>query len=308
MKDLLKKENNSGQALLIIIIALSAIVTVVLSVVSRSVIDVRTTSKQEESVRAFSAAEAGVEKALVTGSVGSVITDSGELQSANYSANVTNFAQGQPRFVHPKELISGDSATIWFVSHDPNTNSLVCNPPTSPCFTGNSMRICWGNAGTSGSTATTPAIEVSVLYDPTANGNYSDVAVARATYDPNSSRRGSNSFAAPSAGTCTIDGVTFPFQATVNLGAGGLNIPASAYGSQNGLQLAKLRLLYNTGIAHSVGIDVSATGSNLPGQGRRVVSTGTSGESTRRVEVFTLFSDAPSIFDSVVFSPAGITK
>ena len=46
----------------------------------------------------------------------------------------------------------------------------------------------------------------------------------------------------------------------------------------------------------------------LPAQGRIITSTGQSGDSSRRVQVVTLFPDVPSIFDAAVFSPPGLIK
>ena len=56
-----------GQALVIILLVLAVASTVVLSLVSRTVTDVAITTKEKDSSRAFSAAEAGVEEALVGG-------------------------------------------------------------------------------------------------------------------------------------------------------------------------------------------------------------------------------------------------
>lgn len=294
--------SQAGQALLLVLITLAAIVTIVLSVVSRSVTDIRTTAKEEEATRAFSAAEAGVEKALISTLNTTTLSDSGELENASFTAQVSNYAQGQTSFVHPRDILSADSGSIWFVSHNTSGN-LVCNSPTLPCFAGNQIRICWGNSATIN--AQTPALEISVVYDPDANGNFSNASIARAVYDPNPSRRSSNSFAA-SGGNCTIAGRTFPFSATVNFGS--IGIPGASYNSQNGLQMANVKFLYNTTTASSFGVDVSASGGILPGQGRRVESTGRSGESARRVEVYTLYPDVPVIFQSAIFTPGGLVK
>ena len=80
------------------------------------------------------------------------------------------------------------------------------------------------------------------------------------------------------------------------------------YNNPNGLQFAKIRILYNTDIAHYLGVDVSDTGNNLPSQGVRIESEGSSGEANRRIEVFQTFGELPPIFDAVLFSPGGIVK
>ena len=58
---------NQGQALLIVLLTLSVVLTIVLSIVSRSITDISITSLEEDSQRAFNAAEAGVEQALLKG-------------------------------------------------------------------------------------------------------------------------------------------------------------------------------------------------------------------------------------------------
>jgi Tfp pilus assembly protein PilX len=60
--------------LLIVLLAITVILTVVLSVTSRSVTDVTVTTYEEDALRAFSAAEAGVETALLNPAVGVIPT------------------------------------------------------------------------------------------------------------------------------------------------------------------------------------------------------------------------------------------
>ena len=60
-----KYTSQSGQALLIVLLSMAVILTVVLSFASKSITEVSITSYEEDALRAFSAAEAGVEKALL---------------------------------------------------------------------------------------------------------------------------------------------------------------------------------------------------------------------------------------------------
>ena len=298
-----KQNAQSGQALLLAIVAIAAVLVVSLSVVSRSVTDVRTTANQEDSVRAFSAAESGIERALLSGTTGTITAS--DLQNANYTATVTNFAQGQSSIVHPRKPLSGDDVTIWLMSHDSSGN-LVCG--SQPCYTGDSVTICWGT-----SPASDPAIEVSVLYDLTnplgsAQSTYGDVAFARAGYDPNAGRRATNFFAAPDAGTCTIDGVNFAYKKTVYFwSATNPNLGITNYSSQGAMKFIKIRPLYNVAQAYPIGVQAAAN-QTFPGQGKQVESTGTSGDSTRKVRVYTLYPELPFVFDSTVYSTGGIVQ
>ncbi|MBU0572257.1 hypothetical protein KKH23_01135 [Patescibacteria group bacterium] len=294
------KRYQSGQALLLVLLSMAVVLTIVLSVLSRTITDITVTTKEEEALRAFAAAEAGVEKALIIGN------NAGEFgDGASFNATVSNFGEGQLEYVYPEKLLSGETAVVWFIDHDEDDGTLTCD--TGECFTGSIMKVCWGEPGTAPDSNTTPAIETSIFYAETP-GDYSTLMIARDARDPNSARRETNKFQADGFGTdCVIDGKEFAFRKIIDFGTD-LGIPISAYGSQNGLQFAKIRILYNTDLAHTLGVDVSASGNNLPSQGVRIESAGSSGEANRRIEVFQTFGELPPIFDAVLFSPGGIVK
>lgn len=292
-------KNSSGQALLLVLLGMAVILTIVLSILSSSVTDVRITTTEEDALRAFSAAEAGVERALITGGAAT-----GSLGDSNFNANITTIGQAATSYIYPSDVAAGDTATIWMVSHGAD-DVLICDA-TSPCFRGRDIKLCWGKSGTANNVATTPALEVAVYYANTP-GNYGTIRIGRANYDPNSGRLATNSFVSPDAGTCTIGTTTFAFQKTINLST--LGIPATSYNVANGLQMVRVRLLYNTDRAQSVGIDTNFAGnSNFPTQAIQIESTGTAGDSTRKVQVLKSYADLPPIFDAAIFSPIGITK
>jgi len=299
--DILEK-NSSGQALLLVLLSMAVVLTIVLSILSRSITDVAVTTRSEEALRAFSAAEAGVERALIIGS--DISTTS--LGDAEFSADVSSYAEGSNSFYYPVNILSGEAMSVWFVAHDTDEN-FICSP-TNPCFTGNTIKVCWGKPGTPASDATTPAIEVSVVYAQTP-GDYSTIRVARGVYDPNSGRWATNNFASPDAGTCTINGKSFQFQKTIGLGAAGLNIPIASYSTENGLQFARVRMLYNSTTAQPLGVNANFAGNSpLPSQGTMIAASGSSGESNRKIEVFRSFGESPPIFDSALFSLGGLVK
>ena len=290
----------SGQALLLVLLSMAVVLTIVLSVLARTITDITVTSREEEALRAFAAAEAGIERALIIGS------NAGEFEDgASFTATISNFGQLQSEYVYPEKLLSGETAIIWFVDHDEDDGDLTCD--TNECFTGSSIKICWGEPGTASDSDTTPAIETSIFYANTP-ADYSTMRIARDTRDPNATRRSSNSFQADGTGTtCVIDDQEFAFRKILDLDTD-LGIPAGSYGTQNGLQFAKIRILYNTDMAHTLGVDVSASGSTLPSQGVRIESAGSSGEANRRIEVYQTFGELPPIFDAALFSPGGIIK
>lgn len=282
--------STSGQALIVILLVLAVAATVVLSLISRTVTDVAITNKEKESSRAFSAAEAGIEEALVGGPATTTLPG-GE----TYTVAVGAVGEGATEFVWPQEILAGDTVPLWFVSHS-GDGSLTC--ADNRCFTGASFKVCWGREGTLSGDSQTPAIEVVVIYKTSA-GAY---LVGRVALDPNFTRRSSNKFDAES-GSCTLAGQAFPFGKTINFAD--LGIPSSVYDTAGGLQTARIRLLYNTATSHPVAFGGT---SSFPSQGKRLTSTGTSGEATRKVEVFQGFADLPPVFDFVLFTGGSLTK
>lgn len=293
-----KNLKNSGQALLIVLLSLAVVLTIVLYIVSRSITDISISTKEEDSLRAFSAAEAGIERALIVGSdVSSSIGD------ALFSATHIDFAQGYSEVTYPLSLKSGESATFWFAGHN-SDGSLGCGEES--CYQGTDIKFCWGNPGTSGSSAQTPAIELTFIYTTTA-GSFSTARIARATLDPNSARRSSsNQFSSPDSGTCSLGGNDYQFQKSLEFSS---DLGISNSTTPNILQFVRARLLYNTTTSHKVGMGVDFPGgTTLPSQGVKVESLGSFSEANRKIEVFQLHPEVSAIFENTVFSSGGIVK
>lgn len=289
-----------GQALVLVLLSLAVVLTLVLFILSRSITDIAVSSKNEEAVRAFSAAEAGIEKALVIGAG----TDSTVIGNATYKSSVSSYAEGTRDFVYPIEMSSGDVVTTWFVNHD-DMGAPICDAE-HPCFTGNKFKVCWGKPGTLSAVASTPAVEIIVFYETTP-GNIATTRIARSAFDPFAGRTPANSFSAIDAGTCIIGGVAHQFQKTIQFSD--LGIPAGSYNASGGLQFAKIRMFYNTNTTQNIATTVNFAGnSTLPSQGQSIAATGTAGESNRKIDVFQGWPEAQSVFDGAVYSSTGLTK
>ncbi len=297
----------SGQALLIVVLVLAVILVVVLSIASRTTTNVSTTSYNEDSLRAFSAAESGAEQSLLIDSgIGETVVDS----SANvkYSTNITNPGTSLS-FNHPEPFLSGQSRTFWLVSHDASGN-LTCGGG-APCSRPDHIEVCWGTPSTPNNTANTPAIEVTLLYDTSRNAvaspnNFQNIKATRLTSDPSSSRRTSNNFQA--GATCSYAPSTYAFS-TGSVDLTSLLPSGCAIGNPAGcLVMAKVKMLYNATAAHPVGISVTGSNATLPSQGIQIDSTGTAGDSVRKVSVFRSYSEPQSVFDAGVFSLNDLTK
>ncbi|CAN5325007.1 hypothetical protein BH10PAT1_BH10PAT1_4290 [soil metagenome] len=295
--------NLRGQAVLIVLLSMVVVLTIVLSVIGSSTSDISLGTTESASLRAFSAAESGIEKSLVTN-----LATSGNVNSgASYDASVISLAQGAKSYIYPQSIVNGDGATFWFVSHDAATQNLTCAAGNT-CFTGKAVNFCWGIPGTSGSSATTPALEISVFYLNTP-GNYTTTRVGKDVYDPNSSRRSTNNYNSTDSGTCTIGNTTFAFQKKVDLSTNShFGVSSSAYNAVNGLQFMIVKPLYSV-VAEPIGIDVNYAGNgSLPAQGSLVSSTGNQGQTTRKIEVTRAYNQVPPIFDVAIFSPGGLVQ
>lgn len=273
------KKNEAGQAVLIVLLSLSVVLIIVMYILSRTITDISLSGKDENSMRAFSAAEAGVERALVIGS-----DQGGSVGDAQFNATVTNFAQGEESVIYPVSLKSGESAVFWLKRDgDPTV------------FLGNNLKVCWGQSGTASNESLTPAIEVSFYFDS---------KIARVVVDPNTTRLStegiSNNFESISGSNCEIDGESFAFYKNINLGSLGINPLV------NNLYFMSARLLYNTTIGHKIALDVTGSGM-LPAQGVKVKSTGSFDEANRTIEVYELYPAIPDIFTNTIFSVNGIT-
>jgi|SRR3989304_7120347 len=296
------RNRDKGQALLIVLLSMAVILTVVLSVISRSITDISLTSYSEDALRAFSAAEAGVERALI---VGSDVSEA--IGNASFTADVSGLAEGSSSYDYPLEIYSGESIYIWFVSHNPTTGVLTCS--SLPCYSASnaSAQVCWGRPGTSPDAAS-PAVEISVFYDSgqagVTSGNFANVRVLRGAFDPYVGRSPANSFIAATQGGCSSGSYAF----SANVDFTDIGIPALCESTPGCLLAARVRTFYNNILAHPVGINVS--GGTLPAQGKLIESTGTTStqSSVRKIRAYRTFGGPPPIFDAAVFSEQSVTK
>lgn len=291
------QKNQQGQALMIVILALAAVASVVLTISTRTTTDVSVTTNVEDAQRAFTAAEAGVEKILLeqSTSIGSPIQQNVGDAGATFTATANSIPQNNQEYAYPFDLRSGDVSTLWFMSHD-QSYQLSCSG--LPCYTGSRIQICWGNPGSSATNA--GALEITVYRQ----GSGNQTLASRMTVDPDSNRRSSNSFGANDGSSCpSIEGQGYAFSKTVNFAT---DLGIGNYGTAGVLKMMRIRILYNTE-PQVMGFRTQGTGS-LPTQGVRVDSLGSAGTTSRRLEAYSLYPIIPSMFDAALFSPPGVTK
>jgi hypothetical protein len=293
-----------GQAILIIILVMAVVLTIGLSIASRSTTDIKISQQTEESARAFSAAEAGVESALVA--VGATTVTGSFTTEASFESSSTPFGSGT-QFAFPGEYGIDETLTVWLADHTTLAKQ----------FDRKLLKVVWGKPGTV-IDKNTPALEVIIYYK-----DGTEYKVGRYAIDPvpaNTNDRGDNKFCHLDNTNCTSPLITsfsdnrdsgekvhnklFRFGAVLNLENAGF------WGANKTLIFTRLRALY-TGDDQIFGVMTpeGAGGSGeFPDQGTKIESVGQAGNATRRVEVSRLYPAPPSIFDFVVYSGTSLTK
>src|SRR3989344_5924041 len=116
-----------GQILLISIMLVATLLTVVLAVTFKSTTETQLTKLEEESQKALSAAEAGVEAALQQGS-GSVTIGTGSLSSlSGFSGEATVGSITDTNFVSP--LLQKDQQYTFYLSEYPGFANPLTGVP-----------------------------------------------------------------------------------------------------------------------------------------------------------------------------------
>jgi hypothetical protein len=262
----------SGQGLIVVLLLLSVLIVVGLSVASRSVTEVSLTTTEEESSRALSAAEAGVE-AVINKSATTSQTIVGSTNDQAYLVGPTTTPAPDDTISFPDLLKSGDSVTLnlsgWL-----NTNSFT---------------VCWGDESLlpDPATAAYPALETIVYYyDPAANRYYQTRQVWEAV----------NSQLPDILTTNQASVVTTNCPSDRGYKYSALIAPDTTYSliSTDQLKMMRLKLMFNDSQSHFIAV-VGST--SFASQGINTPVTGQAGQTTRKVQVFERTPQPLSIFD-----------
>lgn len=271
----------AGQVILILILVMTVALAIGLSVIQRSLSDISTSTKVEQSSRAFSAAEAGIEKALRGDTSGVNFTDTASSAVVVDSGLLP--APAQPLEYPP--ISKEEVAQVWLA--DPNTLSQYYNQ--------SSLEIAWGTPNIQ-DPEERPAIEVTVVYS---TGAYLS---QKFYFDSNSSRASINRFQDVSA-NCSNSPPTF----TTSMGPNRVfYCRNSLTGLSPTLILLRARILYSSASQPFAVLPVG--GSSLPPQAKIITSTGTAGDTQRKVQVFQLNKVVAPYFDYAIFSVGEIKK
>ena len=302
-----KKDTQKGQVFIIIILLFMVISIIVLAVSSRSITDIKISQTSEESARAFSAAEAGIEEAVekiranpADPGSGRTITSDELPSNAEATYTIAVQAGSTKAFLSPTQLISDvQTFQAYLADYLADPNLLTGN------YSGQHICILWGDLG--GDVA---AIEATVIYKDTSVPP--KIVSKRFAFDP-STRAG---MPAPQASNCATNvaaadnnlGVDRTFAFAHKLSLVPPEIPGAAFCAPGVkcLQLFRIRLLFNPSAPQYVGV-LPQGSETLPPQGYKIESTGSvpEGGTKRKVQVFQSFPSLPTIFDFAIFNATG---
>jgi len=264
--------SQKGQALIILLLIMVVGLTVGLSIATRTITDLRISTQSEESQKAFSAAEAGIEDALrrdltsFTGTSAEVSPGTG----ATYTTTVT--PQGNTnKFVTEQPVAKDDVAQVCI-----NVPSFCPNSGLIP----SQVEVYWVREGESNA-----SVEITEVYENPA-GSFQ---IAKNAYNADSNL--TNGFNNATKGTFQIGNTTFGNQATINL--------------NTDTRILRIRPLYNDTTIAVVALPSDAI---FPLQSYKISSTGTTGQITRKIEVTKSLNALPPIFDYVLYSGTDIAK
>ena len=131
------KSGQTGQVLLIVILVIIVTLTIGLSLASRTLTSLRTSTEEADSQKALAAAEAGIEKALQD-----TVANSGFFGSTSYDTVVVEQANKSTFLLNGGSLITqGEGADVWFAEHNPDgTVNFANTPGRNPPF----FHLFWG--------------------------------------------------------------------------------------------------------------------------------------------------------------------
>lgn len=290
-----------GQALLIVVLVIVVALTVGLSLASRSITNLRNTTDEVNSQKAFSAAEAGVEQVIKSGTpITSPIDLGNNSQISSVGAQIISGAgsSGDEYLMNNgNPIFQDDGGDIWLSPH--NDSPLFKTPwgcgtgfASGSCGQSQTLSLYWG---TNTDPCAEPAVEVLVIASSSSTNPQLNATMSRYVFDSCTARRTGGSY--PNNFSSSFSTVN----ATIN-GANGasrtfnykVDIPIT-----NGL-FVRVIPLYTAGV-------FGVKAANLPPQGQLITSTGTSGatgqQTIRKVTFFQGYQSLPAELLYALFSP-----
>lgn len=297
--------NARGQVIIVLLLVMLLALSIGLAITQRTTTDLQTSSQTEQSTRAFSAAEAGLEKALSgTGTYG---TNETPIQLGNdTSAQLVNSGllpiAGQYIGVEYPPIGKETITQFW----------LIDNAVPPRAYSRNSLYIYFGNYPFNAFNTTDnfhPAIEVNIITCEATAGVCTSYQNQRSYYDSSPTdrlngflRTGSSGFSCndPAAIPTIINGSSrFACQILINIA--NCTIPSCIP------QAVRIRLLYANVNQKVAILPVDGT-SAFPPQIELYTSKGKSGQTEKTLQLFRVKEMMPSWMDFAIFSINNINK
>lgn len=268
-------DKQEGQALLAIILVMVVVLTVGLSVATRSITNLRTVNDEASSQRAFSAAEAGIEQSL----------KSNTGASGTFSANSASFnttyrvLQGAELLLNSGNIVARDEgADLWLSDYPSYTNT----------WSGR-IDISWGTSSDSCQrdplANTMAALEIVVI-----SGSKAAPVTSHYVFDPCPDRASYNHFTSVTSGSSVVAGKTFAYKVSIGTVTSGL--------------IARIVPLYANTMIAVEGFDASGLPKQFPPQGAAIDSVGSAGGTERKITIVKSYPSVPSeLFPFIIFSP-----
>jgi hypothetical protein len=300
--------SQKGQVVMILLLVMVVSLAIGLSIVGHSITDISTSSRTESSARALSAAEAGIEKALISSqqsgslSLGTSLSNNSAATAVwNNLLPVANTALNYPPF--------GKESFAQFWLADPSGSSI------QSFYTQGNFNLYFGTPKNyTGDEDNQPSVEVHVVIKNNPGVGNVDYYSKKYYFD---SYSGSNNSRVNSTFT-KCNGDANGISISVNDGTKQEKFycrvtvpPTGTYLAQNNDYpvLVRVRILYSN-YSHPVALQPtgSGSGSSLPPQASIYTSTGTSGNTQRELQLFKQRLVVPYLFDYVLFSASSLQK
>lgn len=261
------KNYERGQILLIVVLVMTVALTIGLSVATRTISNLRTSTDEENSQRAFSAAEAGIEQAMQNS-----IASNGEFtNNTSYETSIAAVSGIEFILNNKTPVLKDNAIDLWLSTYPGYTNPWT---GTLTLYWGSSRDVCNANE----SVNTMAALEILVIEGTKANPQLTHYPV-----DPCAARAALNRFEVTPAGGGTIGTQAFAFSKIITVNSG---------------LLVRIIPLYGPSL-------IGVRGSNvLPSQGKLITSVGTADNTQRKLIGFQEYPRIPvQFFPYTLFAP-----
>lgn len=275
-----------GQILIVTVFVLVVALTVGLSVVTRSITTIRTSAEEDNSQKAFSAAEAGIERAL-TSNAGTTLTGNLAGDNSSYSVQTSLLTGDEILANNGNFILKDDPVDIWLSDYSTDPTRSYLNP--WPAAGSRVLSIYWvapSNSDPNGDCSTNNAENFgpSALDISAITGSKATPKIAHFAFDPCSSRAAVNKFSSVLPGA-TVAGTRFLYRADITFNS-----------ADPGL-LIRILPLYS-------GTHIAIKGTGLPSQGTIISSVGTNDGASRKIVSYQGYPKAPvELYPYSVFSP-----